>query len=121
MVKMRPTERLVGRRTKVVVVMASGTKPVTVRWSEGAHAVVVHEAEIEGIPLARYMREAALARAFYAIGRRSSGDQGFAERLCHMTQELDELGVDGMAVLERILEHLSFDHAGERRGEADVR
>jgi hypothetical protein len=25
-----------------------------------------------------------------------------------------------MAVLERILEHLSFDHAGERRGEADV-
>src|SRR3954468_7068346 len=77
MVKMRPTGRLVGRRTKVVVVMASGTKPVTVRWSEGAHAVVVHEAEIEGIPLARYMREAALARAFYAIGRRSSGDQGF--------------------------------------------
>lgn len=92
----------------------AGKKPVTVRWSEGAHAVVVHEAELEGIPLARYMREASLARAFYAIGRRSSGE-GFSERLCHMTQELDDLGIDGMAVLERILEHLSFDHAGEKR------
>src|SRR4051794_39608859 len=96
MVKMRLTGGLAGNRQKVVVMPSGGTKPVTVRWSQGAHKVVVHEAELEGIPLARYMREASLARAFYAIGRRAGGGkgEGFAERLCHLTQELDDLGID---------------------------
>lgn len=43
---------------------------LTIRFSPRTHSVIKHEAEREGVTITQFVREAALARAYYAKGLR---------------------------------------------------
>ena len=52
---------------------------LTVRFSPRTHALIKQEADVEGISITQFVREAALARAYSAIGSRDeplSGEVG---------------------------------------------
>jgi predicted DNA-binding protein len=62
-------------------------KPRSVRFSDDVWEVIEYEASREGVSSAQYVRDAALARAFYALGERGE-DPGrsvaeILERLRH--------------------------------------
>lgn len=54
--------------------MAPKLMRLTVRFSPRTHALIKREAEAEGVTITQFVREAALARAYHAIGKR--GDDG---------------------------------------------
>lgn len=85
--------------------MAEGMQPMTVRFGRTAYELVRREAERDGTPLSTWVREAALARAVWTIALRRDRPI-LAQRLQAMREELDELGIDGMGLLERFASEL---------------
>lgn len=58
---------------------------LTVRFSPRTHALVKREAELEGVTITQFVREAALARAYLAIGLRD--DAGPQQELLRMARQ----------------------------------
>lgn len=88
---------------KVVVVAESGMQPMTVRFGRRAKEVIEREADVDGVSVSVYVREAALARAIYSIALRAGEAGELAHKLQDLREELDGMGLDGMGVLELIL------------------
>lgn len=61
---------------------------LTVRFSPRTHALIKHEAEQEGVTITQFVREAALARAYLAIGRREDRVIGEMETLMELTRQV---------------------------------
>lgn len=47
---------------------------IAIRFSERSRAMLDREAEIEGVSVSAFIREAALARCYFAMGRRGELD-----------------------------------------------
>lgn len=77
-----------------------GMQAKTVRFGRMAHDLVAREADRDGTSFSTYVREAALARAVWTIALRRETPI-LATRLQVLREELDELGIDGMALIER--------------------
>lgn len=78
-------------------------RPTTVRFGRSAYEVVRREAERDGMSLGAWIREAAIARAIYTIALRAGPAGELAHHLRDLRTELDEAGVDGALVVERVL------------------
>lgn len=73
----------------------------TIRFSRTTHDLVSRMADEAGIPFSRYVREAALARAAYELGR--SGGQTIRVEFDAILADLGEAGLDGEEIVGRVL------------------
>lgn len=95
----------------------SGMQPMTVRFGRRAKEVIEREAARDGVSFAVYAREATLARAIYTIALRAGAKGELAHHLQDLREELDDMGLDGMGIVEHILERV--DTAASRVGESE--
>lgn len=80
-----------------------GMQATTVRFGRAAYEVLRREAQLDGTSISLYVRESALARAVFSMALRV-GDRGeLGNALQTVREDLDELGIDGMTFLERIV------------------
>lgn len=87
-------------------------KATTLRFSPVMHELVVKEAEADGVSVAQFCREAAIARVFFQAGRR--GEIRDADRVVTVRRAFEQLGIDpdhGLEVLCELFQALGHDEA----------
>ena len=95
-----------------------GMQPKTVRFGRMAHDLVQRESDRDGTSFSTYVREAALARAVWTIALRRDAPI-LATRLQGLREELEELGIDGMGLLERFAVELERSEGIEQRASSE--
>ena len=62
-------------------------RPITIRMSEHVWDLICEEADAEGVSVAQYVRESALARVWYVRGKREPKEPAAEEALQRAIEE----------------------------------